>query len=846
VKISIRGARTHNLQAVDLDIPHQALTVVTGVSGSGKSSLVFDTLFAEAQRQYLESLSTYARQYIDQMPRPDIDSMEGLQPTVCIDQQFQAANPRSTVATITEVHDYLRLLMARCGTPLCPHCGRSIVQQSPDRMVDQIARLPMGTRVILMAPMVRGRKGTHRSILEEIRKAGLVRVRVDGQTLDLDSVPELSRGRNHSIDAVVDRIILREDVRSRVDQAVQLSIRLAKGLVLVRHLPPGAGTAPPAEEEGWLESIYSTQFACPDCGTSLGEIEPRTFSFNSPYGACPVCQGTGRDPQGAPCSECRGTRLGREARSVRLMGTAANDGVGKSIDELVALPIRDALDWFRRLALDEARNDIAAPLLREIRHRLQFLVQVGVGYLSLDRSADTLSGGELQRVRLATCIGSGLVGVCYVLDEPSIGLHPRDNDQLIQSLRDLQTRGNTVVVVEHDGAMMLAADRLVDMGPGAGPQGGRVIAEGSPAQVLQHSTSLTASYLRGEIPIRMRTEPRSIDHGRCLRIEGASHHNLKDVDVSLPLKCLIGISGVSGSGKSTLVHDTLVPAIFNAKDGSRHSVGKHRGIQGLEQIDKLIAIDQAPIGRSPRSTPATYAGIFDEIRKVYAQTRDAKQRGFTASRFSFNTGEGRCESCQGQGQQKLEMSFLSDLYVTCPRCHGDRFNRQTLQIRYKGCHIAQALAMSIDEAAGFFENFSKIARVLQCMRQVGLGYLSLGQPSTTLSGGEAQRVKLATHLAKNVSGSSLYVLDEPTTGLHFEDVRRLLSVLQALVDQGHTVLVIEHHIDVLANCDWLIDLGPEGGDSGGEVVALGTPASVAQSKGSYTGEYLRRAGVGGE
>lgn len=826
VSIHIAGARTHNLKNVSLDIAHHTLTVLTGVSGSGKSSLAFDTLYAEGQRQYIGSLSTYARQFLNQMQRPDVDSIEGLQPTLCIDQRAGAANPRSTVATVTEVYDYLRLLMARVGIPSCTACGNSILQQSPQQIQDALMRLPEGTKLVMMAPVVRGRKGTHREALQAIRKAGLVRVRVDNELFELDAVPDLAVRKNHTIEAVVDKVVIRPGAEERIAESLRLTLRLANGLAAVSYLIPKTNQA--AAEIQWVEEFFSTLYACPDCGVSFEEIEPRTFSFNSPYGACPACEG--QATEGDPCPQCGGARLRPEALAVRLGD--------KNIYEICQQSIQDSLNWFEQLSVSPAKQPIASPIITEMLHRLRFLVKVGVGYLSLVRGADTLSGGELQRVRLATCIGSGLVGVCYILDEPSIGLHQRDNDRLIASLRDLQQQGNTVIVVEHDEAMMRQADCLVDIGPGAGEQGGEIVAAGPPNEVVQHPTSLTAAYLRGDRHVVEPGPRRPPQKKQLLKLRGATLHNLNDVTVEIPLGLLVGITGVSGSGKSSLIGQTLVPALARFLGQEPQQIGPYRSLTGHKSVDKLIEITQKPIGRSPRSTPSTYCGVFDLIRAVWANTRTAKQRGYSASRFSFNAGSGRCPQCQGQGQEKIEMNFLPDLYVNCSVCNGARFNRQTLQVRYREKSIADVLDMSVDEALDFFENFSKIQRLLSSLSQVGLGYLCLGQSSYTLSGGEAQRIKLATELARPETGKTIYFLDEPTTGLHFEDVRRLIGVLNGLVDRGNTVIVIEHNLDVIRSCDWLVDLGPDGGAGGGEIVAYGTPEEVAQVSASLTGQYL--------
>ncbi|WP_202908832.1 excinuclease ABC subunit UvrA [Roseimaritima ulvae] len=917
----IRGARVHNLRGVDLDLPRDRLTVITGVSGSGKSSLAFDTLYAEGQRQYIESLSAYARQFLDQLQRPDVDWVDGLEPTLCIDQKRGTNNPRSTVATVTEIYDYLRLMYARIGVPHCYNCGTAILQQSADTIVESLSQLPESTKLMLLAPMIRGRRGKHDEVFQEIRKAGFVRVRVDGELYPLDDVPPLAARRNHTIEAVVDRIVVREDLQDRFDDSVRLALRIGEGLLVSVTQAPG--------ESQWQEQLISSAYACPDCGISYAELEPRTFSFNSPYGACPKCDGMGvldgfdpariidfkRSPDDGAllayqdatkavvrkmravvepylqslgfewstplkkmkaaarmqllhgdeaesfaglmslldqewqstrsdkraeqlellqasviCPQCHGGRLRAEALSVTVGDT--------NIAQLTAMPISDSTAWFESLELSAADAVIAKPIREEVRKRLRFLNLVGVGYLSLDRSADTLSGGELQRVRLATSIGSGLVGVCYVLDEPSIGLHQRDNDRLIGALRDLQQQGNTVLVVEHDEAMMRSADWLIDMGPGAGQHGGRIISQGTPEQVAADPESVTGGYLSGRLSGVPDLPPHEVDPKHALVIKGASTHNLKSVTARFPIGGLIGVTGVSGSGKSSLINDTLYPAVAAQLGLQAPHCGPYQSLEGTQWIDKLIRIDQAPIGRSPRSCPATYTGALDEIRKVYAATREAKQRGFTSSRFSFNAAAGQCPQCKGHGQEKIEMNFLSDLYVTCSICGGKRYNQATLQVRFKGQTIADILDMTIDEASALFTNIPKVDRVLQSLRDVGLGYLHLGQPSTTLSGGEAQRIKLGSELAKTSTGSTLYLLDEPTTGLHFEDVHRLLQVLHRLAAAGNTVIVIEHNLDVARACDWLIDLGPEGGAAGGELIGQGPPQTIRDLPASHTGKFL--------
>ena len=928
--IRIRGARVHNLQNIDVDLPRDRLIVITGPSGSGKSSLAFDTLFAEGQRQYIESLSVYARQFLHQMERPDVDLIEGLQPTISIDQRAGSQNPRSTVATVTEVYDHLRLLFARLGDPACYRCGASIRQQTPEQIIEDLLALPTGTKLIVMAPLVRGRKGQHKDVLAAVRKAGFLRVRIDGEVLDLEHVGELAPRKNHQIDAVVDRIILREGVDARLAESTRLALGHGDGAVLVSYLEPAAGGGAKNGKEPWKEQLYSTLYACPHCKISFEELEPRTFSFNSPYGACPACEGLGSrlqfDPElvlpddslslaggavaawkGATpaearrhktqlraflkssgftwktpladlkprvreeflhgdgkgfvglltlleqdyvtsldvrrrerleglrgsvvCKDCGGARLRPEARACRFHGLA--------IHEITAMSVSRARAWFASLRISDVDQPIARPILQEIDNRLEFMEKVGVEYLSLDRPADTLSGGELQRVRLATGIGSGLVGVCYVLDEPSIGLHQRDNQRLIDALRRLQQQGNTVLVVEHDEAMMRNADHLVDMGPGAGLHGGRIVAQGSPAEVVEDGQSVTAGYLSGRLSIEVPARRRRATKTRSIVIEGVTTNNLKNIDVRIPLSVFVCMTGVSGSGKSSLVNETLTKALARRLGSSGPKPGPHRSLRGASQIDKLVEIDQTPIGRTPRSNPATYSGVFDEIRRVFTGTREARQRGYKAGRFSFNVKGGRCEECQGQGIRRIEMNFLPDLTVTCPVCQGARFNRQTLEVRYRGLSIADVLEMRIDAAVDFFQNFPQIVRLLASLQEVGLGYLSLGQSSTTLSGGEAQRVKLAAELARVDTGNTLYVLDEPTTGLHFDDIKKLLTVLCRLVDLGNTVLVIEHNLDVVKSADWIIDLGPEGGEGGGQVVAVGTPEEIAAASGTFTGEFLR-------
>jgi excinuclease ABC subunit A len=947
--IRIRGARVHNLQNIDVDIPRDRFVVFTGPSGSGKSSLAFDTLYAEGQRQYIESLSAYARQFLRQMERPDVDLIDGLQPTISIDQRAGSQNPRSAVATVTEIYDYLRLLFARLGEATCYNCGAPIRQQTPEQIVDHLLAMADGTRAMILAPLVRGRKGQHKDVIESVRKSGLLRARIDGQVFDLDNAPELVRQKPHNIEAVVDRIVMREGVRPRIAESISLAVKHGEGLVLVSYeektpIKEGSekgskGDSPilaaqklgqsPAGSQ-WRDLLFSTHYACPNCKISYEELEPRTFSFNSPYGACPECDGLGSrtafDPElvipdeslslaagaVAPwkaasaaierkhqfelreflagiaarwntplanlkaqdrrqllhgngqdfpgvlgllereyaatksesrrqqletfrgevvCPACGGARLRPEARSVRISG--------KAIHEVTAFSVAAARRFFQDLTFAGDQSPIAQPIVAEITSRLDFLDNVGLEYLTLDRPAATLSGGELQRVRLATGLGSGLVGVCYVLDEPSIGLHPRDNRRLIDALGDLQSRGNTVVVVEHDEAIMRRADWLIDLGPGAGRYGGQIVVQGTPGQVAADTVSLTGRYLAGLERIPLPAQRRRAVKTRAISIEGATTNNLKNVTACFPLSTFVCVTGVSGSGKSSLLNETLSRALVRRLGGVAPKPGPHASLRGVNQIDKVVQIDQSPIGRTPRSNPATYCGVFDEIRKVFAATRDARRRGYRTGRFSFNVKGGRCEECQGQGQRKIEMNFLPDLYVTCPVCEGKRFNLQTLEIRYRDKSIADVLDMRVQDAVEFFANFPVIARLLGSLQEVGLGYITLGQASTTLSGGEAQRVKLAAELGRVETGKTLYILDEPTTGLHFEDIKRLLAVLHRLVDLGNTVVVIEHNLDVMKTADWIIDLGPEGGDAGGYVVAAGTPEEVASLPDNHTGRFLR-------
>ncbi|MBA2877288.1 excinuclease ABC subunit A [Anoxybacillus kamchatkensis] len=929
--IVVKGARAHNLKNIDVVIPRNKLVVLTGLSGSGKSSLAFDTIYAEGQRRYVESLSAYARQFLGQMDKPDVDSIEGLSPAISIDQKTTSRNPRSTVGTVTEIYDYLRLLFARIGRPVCPTHGIEITSQTIEQMVDRLMQYPERTKMQILAPIVSGRKGTHVKTLEEIKKQGYVRVRVDGELRDVSEDIVLEKNKKHCIEVVVDRIVMKEGIQSRLADSLETALKLAEGKVLVDVI-------------GQEELLFSEHHACPHCGFSIGELEPRLFSFNSPYGACPSCDGLGAklevdldlvipnkeltlrehalapwEPQSSqyypqlletvcrhygidmdvpvkqlpkeqldlllygsngekiyfryendfghvretyvefegvvrnverryrettsdyvreqmekymteqPCPTCHGNRLKKESLAV-FVG-------GKHIGEVTAMSVNEALAFFETLHLTEKEQKIAHLILREIVERLGFLKNVGLDYLTLNRAAGTLSGGEAQRIRLATQIGSRLTGVLYVLDEPSIGLHQRDNDRLIATLQSMRDLGNTLIVVEHDEDTMLAADYLIDIGPGAGAHGGQVVAAGTPEEVMNDSHSLTGQYLSGKKFIPLPIERRKPD-GRWLEVIGARENNLKNVDVRIPLGLFVAVTGVSGSGKSTLINEILHKALAQKLHHAKVKPGEHTDIRGIDYLDKVIDIDQSPIGRTPRSNPATYTGVFDDIRDLFATTNEAKMRGYQKGRFSFNVKGGRCEACRGDGIIKIEMHFLPDVYVPCEVCHGKRYNRETLEVKYKDKNIAEVLDMTVEEALTFFENIPKIKRKLQTLYDVGLGYMQLGQPATTLSGGEAQRVKLASELHRRSTGRTLYILDEPTTGLHVDDIARLLNVLQRLVEQGDTVLVIEHNLDVIKTADYIIDLGPEGGDGGGQIVAAGTPEQVAQIEQSYTGRYL--------
>lgn len=932
-KIVIKGARAHNLKNIDVTIPKNKLVVITGLSGSGKSSLAFDTLYAEGQRRYVESLSAYARQFLGQMDKPDVDSIDGLSPAISIDQKTTSHNPRSTVGTVTEINDFLRLLWARVGTPICPNDHIPISSQSPEQMVNRILELPERSKLQILAPVVRNKKGTQKKVFEQIKKDGFVRVQVDGETYDIEEAPELDKNKQHQINVVVDRIVVKDGIRSRLFDSLEAALRLSGGYVTVDVI----GEAP---------LFFSEQYACPICGFTVGELEPRLFSFNAPIGACPACEGLGLKlevdedlvipdrtktlAQGAlepwnpisskyypemlaqfcasagidldtpfdqlpavqqkqllygngdttfhfhyendfggvrdvdvpfegvvnnvsrryretnsdftreqmrkymtelPCPTCHGYRLNERALAVKI-----ND---RNVGEVSDLPISQELAFFSNLNLTPAQQEIARPILKEIIDRLSFMQNVGVDYLTLSRAARTLSGGEAQRIRLATQIGSNLSGVMYVLDEPSIGLHQRDNDRLIASLKKMRDLGNTLIVVEHDEDTMRAADYIIDIGPGAGEKGGQVMAAGTPKQIMRSRKSLTGQYLAGkqQIPVPVTRRP---GNGHFITVTGAKENNLKDLTVQFPLGDFICVTGVSGSGKSTLVNQILKRILAQKLNHNSAKPGRYQTVSGIENIEKVIDIDQSPIGRTPRSNPATYTGVFDDIRDLFAQTNAAKVRGYSKGRFSFNVKGGRCEACHGDGIIKIEMNFLPDVYVPCEVCHGTRYNSETLEVEYKGKNIADVLEMTVSEALDFFSAIPKIRRKLQTIEDVGLGYVHLGQPATTLSGGEAQRMKLASELHRQSHGKSFYILDEPTTGLHMADIKHLLAVLQRLVDAGNTVLVIEHDLDVVKSADYLIDLGPEGGEAGGQIVATGTPEAVAQVPGSYTGQYLKQ------
>ena len=933
--LHIKGAREHNLKNIDISLPRDKFIVITGLSGSGKSSLAFDTIYAEGQRRYVESLSSYARQFLGQMEKPEVDQIDGLSPAISIDQKTTARNPRSTVGTVTEIHDYLRLLYARAGEVYCTKCGKKISRQTVDQMVDQVMKNPEGTKLMILAPVIRAKKGEHKKVLEDLAKEGFTRAVVDGQTRELDEEIKLEKQKKHTIAAVIDRIIIKEGSAKRVTDSIETALHMAGGLVIVKNMETGE------------EKLMNENFACADCGVSIEELTPRMFSFNSPFGACPQCTGLGMllkiDPdlivpdktktlrEGAvkasgwnfgavgtiaknyldammkrynfdmdtpyedlsdevkhallygtdgeklrveydgmggagyynaafegivpnlerryqettseymkgeiesymvetPCPVCHGQRYKPETLAVKIGD--------KNIAELSELSIRAAREYVNNVKLDNKQKMIAERVMKELNARFDFLINVGLDYLTLSRAAGTLSGGEAQRIRLATQIGSGLMGVLYILDEPSIGLHQKDNDKLLKTLKGLRDLGNTLIVVEHDEETMLNADYIVDIGPGAGAHGGKVVAQGTPRQIMENKKSITGQYLSGARLIRIPAKVRKPK--QWITVKGARENNLRDIDVSFPTGVITAVTGVSGSGKSTLVNHILKKASMQRFYHSKDRPGKHKAIEGLEYVDKVVDIDQSPIGRTPRSNPATYTGMFDMIRDLFAMTQDAKARGYQKGRFSFNVKGGRCEACRGDGIIKIEMHFLPDVYVPCEVCKGQRYNRETLEVRYKGKNIFEVLDMTVEEAYKFFENIPRIESKLKVLMDVGLSYIKLGQPSTTLSGGEAQRVKLATHLSKKQTGNTLFILDEPTTGLHMDDVKKLVKVLNRLADKGNTVVVIEHNLDVIKSADYIIDMGPDGGDKGGTVIAKGTPKEVAANKKSYTGQYLKR------
>ena len=935
-KIIIKGAKEHNLKNINLEIPRDKLVVITGLSGSGKSSLAFDTLYAEGQRRYVESLSSYARQFLGLMEKPDVESIEGLSPAISIDQKTTSKNPRSTVGTVTEIYDYIRLLYARVGTPYCPNCGKKIEKQSIDQIVDNVMKIKEGTRIQILAPVVRGRKGEYTKLFEDLQKDGFARVRVDGEIYDLSDEIKLDKNKKHEIEVVVDRLVIKEDIVGRLTESIETALKQADNLVLIDIV-------------GEKQVLYSCNYACPDCGFSFPELTPRMFSFNNPYGACPKCSGigylmkmdedliipdktktlydgvkafgastmkkgdtmakmyfesvgkhygidirnkkikdlpkdfinkilygTGNDEidfeytsslgtrkfkapfegviptlerrhnetksQGMrdfyemymselPCDECNGARLKKEILSIKVGGI--------NINEMTDLSVKSLQEFLRKLELTDSQKMIAEMILKEIDARLQFLIDVGLEYLTLSRSAGTLSGGEAQRIRLATQIGSGLTGVLYILDEPSIGLHQRDNDKLIATLKKLRDLGNSLLVVEHDEDTMYAADQIIDIGPGAGIHGGQVMAQGTAEEIKNVPTSITGAYLSGRKKIEV-PKKRRPGNKKNIEIVNATENNLKNISVKFPLGKFICITGVSGSGKSTLINEVLYKNIAQQLNGATEKPGKCKTIKGLENIDKIINIDQSPIGRTPRSNPATYTGAFDLIRDIFASTNEAKMRGYEKGRFSFNVPGGRCESCSGDGVHRIEMHFLPDVFVPCEVCKGKRYNRDTLEVKYKGKSIADVLDMTVEEALEYFANIPRIKNKIQTLYDVGLGYIKLGQPSTTLSGGEAQRVKLATELSKKATGKTLYILDEPTTGLHIADVHRLVDILQRLVDTGNTIIVIEHNLDLIKTADYIIDLGPEGGDAGGEIIAVGTPEQICKNEKSYTGKFLKK------
>lgn len=935
-KIIIKGAKEHNLKNINLEIPRDKLVVVTGLSGSGKSSLAFDTLYAEGQRRYVESLSSYARQFLGLMEKPDVESIEGLSPAISIDQKTTSKNPRSTVGTVTEIYDYIRLLYARIGIPYCPICGKKIEKQTIDQIIDNIMKLEEGTKIQVIAPIIRGRKGEYTKLIQDLLKEGFIRARIDGENVELSDDIQIDRKKKHNIDLIVDRLVIKPDIRSRLTESVEIALKHADNIVTI-------------DVSGKGETLYSQNYACPDCGFSFPELTPRMFSFNNPQGACPECTGIGylmkmdedliipdknktlydgvkafgsstmkkgetmakmyfeaigkhygvdikvpikklpkdfldkilygtgdecidfehESPFGirkfnapfegviptlerrhnetksqgmrefyemymseSPCNACHGARLRKEILSIKVGD--------KNINELTDMPINKIRDYLKNLELTNQEKLIGEQIFKEIDKRLNFLIDVGLEYLTLSRSAGTLSGGESQRIRLATQIGSGLTGVLYILDEPSIGLHQRDNDKLLATLKKLRDLGNTLLVVEHDEDTMYAADQIIDIGPGAGVHGGNVMAQGTAEEVKKVENSITGQYLSGRKKIPVPKKRRKTLKGKAIEVKGATEHNLKNISVKFPLGVFNCVTGVSGSGKSTLVNEILYKTITKQLNGSNEKPGKCKEVVGIDKIDKIINIDQSPIGRTPRSNPATYTGVFDTIREIFANTNEAKLRGYQKGRFSFNVQGGRCEACNGDGLIKIEMHFLPDIYVPCEVCKGKRYNHETLEVKYKGKTIADVLDMTVEEALDFFSNIPKIKQKIQTLYDVGLGYIKLGQPSTTLSGGEAQRVKLATELSKRATGKTLYILDEPTTGLHIADVHRLVNILQRLVDTGNTIIVIEHNLDLIKTCDYIIDLGPEGGDGGGEIVAVGTPEQICKNDRSYTGKFLKK------
>ena len=951
-KIIIKGAKVHNLKNISLEIPRDKLVVVTGLSGSGKSSLAFDTLYAEGQRRYVESLSSYARQFLGIMEKPDVERIDGLSPAISIDQKTTSKNPRSTVGTVTEIYDYIRLLYARIGVPYCPNCGKKIERQSVDQIIDKILTLPEETRIQVLAPIARGRKGEYKKELENFRKEGFVRARVDGEIYDLSDEIKIEKNKKHEIELIVDRLVIREDIRARLTESVETALKSAENMVVISIVPKDdidlTKFGGIKREDGTTEVLFSQNYACPDCGFSFPELTPRMFSFNNPFGACPDCLGIGylmkidedliipdkdktlydgvkafgastmkkgetmakmyfeaigrhygvdikkpikklpreflekilygtdepidfefqsaygtrkfsslfegviptlerrhsetksqgmRDfyemyMSNLDCPTCKGSRLKKEILSIKIGD--------KNINELTNMPINKIQEYLRNLELLEKDKMISELILKEIDKRLQFLIDVGLEYLTLSRSSGTLSGGESQRIRLATQIGSGLTGVLYILDEPSIGLHQRDNDKLLATLKKLRDLGNTLIVVEHDEDTMYAADRIIDIGPGAGVHGGNIMAQGTAEEIKKVPESITGQYLSGRRKIEVPKTRRKALKSKCIEVKGAIEHNLKNIDVKFPLGVFTCVTGVSGSGKSTLVNEILYKSLAQKLNGANEKPGKCKQVKGIENIDKIINIDQSPIGRTPRSNPATYTGVFDEIRNIFAETNEAKLRGYGKGRFSFNVPGGRCESCQGDGVHKIEMHFLPDVYVPCEVCKGKRYNHETLEIKFKGKTISDVLDMTVEEALEFFDKVPKIKNKMQTLYDVGLGYIKLGQSSTTLSGGEAQRVKLATELSKRATGKTLYILDEPTTGLHIADVHKLVDIIQRLVDTGNTAIVIEHNLDLIKTCDHIIDLGPEGGERGGEIVAVGTPEQVCKNEKSYTGMFLKK------